>query len=188
MKITRQQRFEGEILPPFYYGYTRFDVITSCLYFHPIPINYIIRFFISAKSRWYRFRSKLIGEDVENMCIDWKSIRWRYNRDHNTKLGEREVLERVYERFGTLEKTARYLLVSRPALTKRFRQWKIPYKPKGWAPNSSKFYGLEMEGKTAPELARKTGLTLSAVHRYAKRYGIKLKLVRGERNGRGRTP
>jgi hypothetical protein len=67
MELTRRQRFEGEIIPPFYYGYAYADFSIDSDYYYPIPLNFIIRGCIRLKYYWDRFRSKPSYVDREIM-------------------------------------------------------------------------------------------------------------------------
>lgn len=60
MKISRLMatKSDCEILPPFYYGYSYRDFYANIVYYHIIPINYVIRAYRFLFWLWNIFRSK----------------------------------------------------------------------------------------------------------------------------------
>ena len=56
MRITKPEQVQGQALPHFYYGYAYCDFSSGTYYYYPIPVNYIVRFYILLKYRWDVFR------------------------------------------------------------------------------------------------------------------------------------
>ena len=65
MILTRREKTEGEMLPPFYYGYSHRDYRRDVIYFYPVPLNFIIRLFIPLKFHWDVFRSHPSRLDIQ---------------------------------------------------------------------------------------------------------------------------
>ncbi|KKL93572.1 hypothetical protein LCGC14_1873400 [marine sediment metagenome] len=65
MRITTLQRMEGEILPPFCFGYCYRDFDAMIDHFYLIPFNFIIRMVIDIKYRWDYFRGNPSRVDIQ---------------------------------------------------------------------------------------------------------------------------
>ena len=123
------------------------------------------------------------------MSINWKMIVAGWNDRNKTTDTEEQMLRSLYDKYGNMEKCGDFLGVSKGSLRLRLVKYKIPIQCKGWGNKShSALRGVAMHGKSAPEIASETGAGISNIHAYAKSHGIKLRLVRGQRRGMGRTP
>lgn len=58
MKITRYEKMEGEILPPWYYGLAYYQWEADIAIFYPIPLNYFVKIGITINHIWNKFRSR----------------------------------------------------------------------------------------------------------------------------------
>jgi len=82
MIITREQRYEGEILPPWYYGRGYHDFNCDKTVYYLIPFNYLIRILRLIGIYWDQIRSQPTWIDRQihkgihkyidkfNFCID----------------------------------------------------------------------------------------------------------------------
>ena len=79
-RISRRDRVQGEILPPWYYGLAFVDYAEfSCIQvFYVIPINYIIKAWAYIRYGWNRIRSK-------RTWMDWEIIRGIIRYEINNK-------------------------------------------------------------------------------------------------------
>lgn len=101
MKITRYEMIEGEILPPFYYGYSHRDFGYDVTYFYPTPINYLVRFCIHAKYKWDKFRSKPSRLDIEiDKAVQRKEKILQENFDEEIK---NAVISVLYNPISAME-------------------------------------------------------------------------------------
>ena len=66
-RISRRDRVEGEILPPWYYGlaYLDYAEFSSHQVFYVIPINYVIKAWGYIRYTWNYYRSKRTWMDRE---------------------------------------------------------------------------------------------------------------------------
>lgn len=58
LAVSHAAIYAGEALPPWYYGFTYEEPNEARTVFHPVPINYAMRWARSARNTWDRFRSR----------------------------------------------------------------------------------------------------------------------------------
>ena len=58
MILTEVERFQGERLPPWWYGVSRIDADREVAVFLPIPINFLVRWSDAISRRWNVWRSR----------------------------------------------------------------------------------------------------------------------------------
>ena len=66
LKTTRDR---GEYPPPFYYGYTYENFNKQKIYYHIIPINFMIRFYLWIKYLWDVFRLRKAKREIEMLFM-----------------------------------------------------------------------------------------------------------------------
>ena len=71
IKLSRIEKVEGGVLPPWYYGLSYWKPIEGVTVWHPIPINYIVRWAYDTRNRWNIFRFGLTRMDI----MDYRMMR-----------------------------------------------------------------------------------------------------------------
>ena len=75
LTLTARQQYEGEFLPPFWYGLSYYDFCMRLSVFHPIPLNYLIRVGRVIQNFWNKFRSRPTWIDRQIACETERVIR-----------------------------------------------------------------------------------------------------------------
>lgn len=63
MRISAQERVEGQMLPPRWYGLAYFDPVSNAEVFYPVPANYAARGLLLLGCLWDRVRSRRTRTD-----------------------------------------------------------------------------------------------------------------------------
>lgn len=61
---SRRIRYEGERLPPWYFGLTSVESFSGYFVFHPVPLNYGLRAWRWWAARWHRLRGTPGRDDL----------------------------------------------------------------------------------------------------------------------------
>lgn len=73
MIISRQEIYEGQTSPPWFYGLAYADFEKEVQIFFPIPVNYLLRWIKTIQASWDRFRSRKGWLDKQILAVRAKA-------------------------------------------------------------------------------------------------------------------
>jgi len=101
MKITRQEKMQGEIMPPRCYGLAYYDWMRQSCVYYLMPFNWVVRWWRFMMYVWDTFRSRptVIEKAINRMRDDDLDRFWRLVEEESA----RKAIEIVREAYAVKE-------------------------------------------------------------------------------------
>lgn len=95
MLITAEKRYEGETIPPWYYGLAYKDWYMQCEIWYPIPINYLVIIGKRLKYYWDVFRKRKTWMDKQVQAKAKFFIDYYYSKTKEEDATNNKVIDKT---------------------------------------------------------------------------------------------